>query len=362
MINGSIKLLSSIFGLTLILTAAGSVLPQAKPKAAPTPEKTAPVVPPSTPMVKGKPMIKVKPMPKVFAEVGPSGVTEKSIAVDSRVNVTLPCVSQGDVKITGWQRNEVRVFIKDGSRVSFTVRQKSSKSEKPVWVVLSSFDSEKTPPGAASDCIWGDEIQIDAPVGAEISMKGRETTTLVDDVRKAMIVSVGGDISLRNVSEGINAKTFEGDLVVENSQGPMNLETTSGNIIAFGVEPGDVGDTFKAKTTSGTISLQSLEYRQTEANSVSGSVVFNGSILNGGSYSFNTTNGSIKLSVPENTACFVTATYGPGSLNSDIPIKEITENVTPGPVKTTRGTLGKGGDATLKLTTNSGSILIRKQQ
>ena len=355
MINGSIKLLGSIFGLTLILAAAGSVLPQAKPKTAPpTREPAAPVLP-------GKPFPKIIPTPKVWAQVGPSGTTEKSIAVDPRVNISIPCVTEGTIKITGWQRDEVRVFIKEGSPVGFRVKQKSAKSEKPVWIAVASFNKEGNAPPTPTECIWGDEIEIDAPIGAEVTMRGRETKTIVDSIRKAMIVSAGGDISFRNVSEGISAATYEGDLVVENSTGPMNLETTSGNIIAFGAAPGDVGDTFKAKTSGGTISLQKLEYRQTEVNSISGSVLFNGSILGGGSYSFNTTNGSIKLSIPGDTACFVTATYGPGGLNSEIPLKTTTENVTPGPVKTIQGTLGTAGDAALRLTTNSGTILIRKQ-
>ena len=354
MIKGSIKLLSSIFGLTLVFASAGSTPAQKTPKPAPTPE-------PATPVLPGKSFPKIIPAPKVFARVGPSGINEKSIAVDGRVNVTIPCVTQGDVKINGWERNEVRVFIKDGSPVSFTVKQKSLKSEKPVWVLLSSFNKEGDMPAVHSDCIWGDEIQIDAPMGAEIAMKGRETNTVVDSVRKAMVQSAGGDLSFRNVTEGVSAKTFEGDLFVENSQGPMSLETQSGNIVAFGAAPGDVGDTFRAKTSGGTISLQKLEYRQTEANSISGSVLFNGSILGGGSYTFTTTNGSIRLSLPADTACFVTATYGPGGLNSDLPLKASTVDVSPGPVKTIRGTLGTGGDAVVKLTTNSGTILLRKQ-
>jgi len=353
MINGSIKLLSSIFGLTLIFAAAGSTPAQETPKPAPTAKPTMPLP--------GKPFPKIIPTPKVFARVGPSGVTEKSIAVDGRVNVTIPCITQGDVKINGWERDEVRVFIKGGSPVSFGVKQKSQKSDKPVWIWLSSFSKEGDMPAVRSDCIWGDEIQIDAPMGAEITMKGRETNTVVDSVRKATVTSAGGDLSFRNITEGVSAKTYEGDLLVENSQGPMSLETQSGNIVAFGAAPGDVGDTFRAKTSGGTISLQKLEYRQTEANSISGSVFFDGSILGGGSYTFNTTNGSIRLSIPSDTACFVNATYGPGGLNSDLPLKATNVDVSPGPVKTIRGTLGTGGDAVVKLTTNSGTILIRKQ-
>jgi hypothetical protein len=55
----------------------------------------------------------------------------------------------------------------------------------------------------------------------------------------------------------------------------------------------------------------------------------------------------------------VTATYGFGSFNSELPIKTLTEDVRSGPAKTINAIMG-GGDATLRLTTNSGAILIKK--
>src|SRR5438128_9018948 len=40
--------------------------------------------------------------------------SEKSIKVDSNVNLSL-CVTQGTIKVNGWNRSEVRVFVQDGS-------------------------------------------------------------------------------------------------------------------------------------------------------------------------------------------------------------------------------------------------------
>jgi hypothetical protein len=346
--NGSIKLRYLIFALTTLVMAAGLVFSQKKVE----PPKTAP---PAKPIV-ARPF--PNPMPMVMN--GPSGTSEKSITVDPKVRITLPCVSQGTVKITGWERSEVRVFIKEGSSVGIRVRQKRPQSDKPVWIAVSNFNDEKNIPATPTECIWGDEIQIDAPVGAEVVMKGRETNTTVDSIRKASIVSAGGDISFRNIDEGITAVTYQGDITVENSEGAMSLETTSGNIIAFGAGPSDVGDVFKAKTNSGTVALQKLEHRQIEVNSISGTVKFDGTLLDSGLYSFGTTNGAISLSVAPDPPCFLSATYGYGNFDSDLPVKVATENVSDGAVKTIKGSLGKG-DCKLNLTTNSGYIRIRKQ-
>ncbi|CAN5378039.1 hypothetical protein BH10ACI3_BH10ACI3_18340 [soil metagenome] len=285
--------------------------------------------------------------------------TERSIKVDSNVNLSL-CVTQGNVKVNGWSRNEIRVLVDGGSKFWFKVLQKSTKTGEPVWLMVAAAEN-KNKYGPSGECIWGGEIEIDVPVNATINIKGRETTTKIDTVRKVNISTIGGDISLRNISSGITASAGQGDITVEESEGSMMLDCTTGNILVFEAGPSEIGDTFKAKTNSGEISLQHLEHRQIEVNSISGSVAFNGELLPGGSYSLSTSKGSIRMSLPAASSCNILATYGYGSFNTEIPIKIATENITEGPIKTVVGTLGKGGDATLKLTSNNGSIGIKKQ-
>ncbi len=40
---------------------------------------------------------------------------EKSIAVDAKVNIKI-CVAEGNLKINGWERNEIRAYVAGGSR------------------------------------------------------------------------------------------------------------------------------------------------------------------------------------------------------------------------------------------------------
>ena len=282
---------------------------------------------------------------------------ERAIAVDKNVTISL-CVTRGNLKVTGWKRSEVRVFVKDGSKFGFKVREKSNES--PVWIMLTGFASAKGKYSTPNECIWGDEIEIDAPVGSTLNITGQETKTTIDTVKKATVNIIGGDIAIRNVSDGINASTHEGDVTVEESSGAMMLESTTGNIVVFEAGPSQIGDIFKAKTNSGNVSLQQLEHRQIGVSSISGSVIFNGEILSGGNYNFTTTNGSIRMSIPLKSSCRVIATYGYGTFNSEIPIKIETVDISEGPVKRRVGLIGTG-DATVKLTTNSGSIVIKKQ-
>ena len=64
---------------------------------------------------------------------------EKSIAVDAKVNITL-CVLEGTLKVTGWERNEIRAFVSNGSKIGFDVREKN-KENNPILLKVTGFDT-----------------------------------------------------------------------------------------------------------------------------------------------------------------------------------------------------------------------------
>lgn len=284
---------------------------------------------------------------------------ERAIAVSPTVNVSL-CVVEGKLSINGWRRDEVRIYVHQGAQFGFKVLEKSSTDSKPVWISAYSRVTKSGKSGT-SECIRGEDVEIDLPVGATLNLKGESIDTTIDTLRKVSVKTAGGDITVRNVSNGVNAFTYEGDIIVEDSKGALTLESTNGNIVVFEAGPSEIGDVFKAKTNSGAISLQRLLHRQIDVWSTSGSVVFSGDILNGGSYSFGTNNGSLRLTVPQNSSFQLSATYALGKFASELPLKILTENDLDGPVRSIVANIGAGGDALLKLTTNAGLIGIKKQ-
>lgn len=321
------------------------------------PPSAMPPKPPPTP----KPRV-VAPVPKappVVLHLPRGGDHEKSILVAPNANFSL-CVIQGLLRVNGWKRNEIRVFIKGGSSVGFKILERSPDDQQPVWLMATGYDPKRVNK-AFPECIWGDEIEIDMPEGSTLGIKGQETRTVVERVKKASVKSVGGNIIIRNVSNGVSASTYEGDITVEESKGPLSLESTTGNIVVFEAGPSESGDAFKAKTNSGAISLQALKYRQIEVGSISGSVVFTGSILGGANYSFGTSNGSIRLAIPQASVFKLAATFASGSFSSELPFKILTEDVRD-VGKSIVGQFGTGNGATVKLTTNYGTIGIRKNQ
>ncbi len=290
---------------------------------------------------------------------GDSGASaEKSIAVDAKVNISL-CVSEGKLKVNGWERSEIRAFVGGGGEVAFKVQQRGGQNGTPVWVKVLGFDPAKTKEESADECLSGNEIELDVPRGAIVNVRSSESDTTIDSVRKVTVKIDGGDIFLNNIAQGIEAKTFEGDVTVENSSGAMTLNTTTGNIVAFGVSPSEIGDVFIAKTVSGAIALQRIGHRQAEVNSNSGSIKFVGEFQSGGQYTIGTQNGSISLLLPEKSSFKLDASFGFGAFNSEIPLENLVKNSN-SKAQSLSGSAGKG-DATLNLKTYSGAIRIKKR-
>jgi hypothetical protein len=286
------------------------------------------------------------------------GDSEEAISVDPNVNVKF-CVAEGTLKINGWSRDEVRVFVRNGRPLAMKVLERSSDSDKPNWVMLSSALPKVRPPGRVSECLAADSVEIDLPQTASVTMEARTSGATIDTVKSVSVRVIEGSINIRNVSGGIKAETFQGDVILESSSGQISLQTTTGNIIASDVQPGSIGDLMRAKTSSGAVSLQRVSHRQIEANSISGSLEFDGAFLPGGIYNFKTSNGSISLDLAPDTSCTIAASYGFGSFDSGFPLKILTEQVSPGG-KSVVATIGEGS-STLNLTTSSGRIAIRKQ-
>ena len=300
-------------------------------------------------------------------------ISEKSIRVHPKVYVSL-CVSSGNVKVNGWDREEVRAFVDSGSKVSFKVRETKGEDETPVWIEVLGSEVAGRRFGAPSiirtnfaegaegvvsgaGCLSGKSIELDLPKNAGLKIKGNTDETTIDSLRWVDVNNTGGSIFVSRISNGVNAQTFRGNVTVKNSGGKMELGAINGDVIAYKTETNEIGDYLKAKTQGGSITLQAVEQRDVKVNSVSGGINFVGKLANFGRYSFDTGYGAINLVIPSETSCSVEAQYG-GYLKSELPIK-VTKKGQFDTVKSLIGQIG-GGSCNLGFKTFNGSILIRK--
>jgi len=330
------------------------------------PQKDKKDYPPPTP--KPAPTAKPDRSVKVYVPDPPraprypryEGVTsEKAIAADPSVAIQL-CVSDGDVKINGSERNEVRVFVRNGRKFEFRSLEKNPETGKANWVQLARVAGDGPAAGQFASCLSGDSIEIDMPSRGNVAVKGRSATVSVDSVTKAKIELIEGDVSVRNIPGGLYARTEQGEVLAESISGDIGLETTTGNIVAYDLKSSRPGEPLKVGTIRGTISLQNVSHRQIDANATSGSIKYVGTFVGGGLYKFRSASGRIGLLLPADVNCMISATYGYGNFDSAFPIKIITENIVPGG-KVIVGQLGTGKGPTVNLSTTSGSIRIVKQ-
>lgn len=282
---------------------------------------------------------------------------EKSIIVDAGADISF-CVGNSNLKVSGWDRNEVRAMVENGTYVGFKVLNKTPQNQPAVLKILG-YDPAKNPSIGLNECLRGENIEIDVPRGATVRISGRQYEAEVSSVTKAEVKNNGGNIVVNNVSKGVYAQTYEGDLRVENVGGEITLTNTNGNIFAYNAKPLEFSNNFVAKTSSGAIRLQAVDYPQLKANSTSGTINFSGTIISGGQYYFSTQNGSIQLLIPKKSSFAVAATYGYGDFKSDIQMVNVTK--TPGQPQKLTGQTG-AGDATLTLSTYVGSINIKTNE
>jgi hypothetical protein len=340
---------------------------QTTPTPMPTPKKVIiPTTPgprtPSgvTPTVKpGTPLPRPLPTPprdaKRVVENEAATPAEKSIATESKVNITV-CVKEGNVTVNGWDRDEIRAYVADGSEVGFKTVQDNPRTKKPVWVYVLGFDPKKTKEIKPEECLSGSDIELDVPRNATVNLESRESAIKIESVAKVSVKTLSGGIYLNDIAGGIEATTYEGDLMVEKSGGQIILGNTAGNIIALDVAPREIGDIFKAKTNSGRITLKGVEHRQIETGTISGSTSFDGALLNGGQYGFSTQNGSIILAAPIESLCKINAWFGFGAFASEMPLENVLKKE-----QSISAQMGTGEPTcSLNLKTGSGAIRIRK--
>lgn len=285
-------------------TPKQKTVPKPKTKVYPK-EKETPVTPPAdkTPLsFETEPAENPTP-PAPFSSEGkrinnPDDIPiERSIEVDSNVNLNL-CVSEGNVRINGWNRNEVRVFVSGGSKVGFRIGPVNKQSGKTASLTVLGYDPKKDKGGNLERCLFGDEIELDVPIGTRINkLEGRDAEISIKSVAKVVVENENGDISLSEIEQGIRAKTFDGDISVENSAGAINLENYNGNIIAHNIEPIEAGDTLKAKANSSVV-LQRVSHSVIDATSTSGLIKYTGELVSGGQYRFVSISGQIFMAIP----------------------------------------------------------------
>lgn len=246
----------------------------------------------------------------------------------------------GDIAVKTWDRNQIRIRAQHSARSDVEVDVRGSVVEVTARGrrgLAGMVDYDLTVPAWMALDLGG--------MYAEITVEGSKAPI------KAQTLE--GDITVRGGAESVSLSTVNGSIDASGLRGRVELHAVSGDVVVADVQGGELS----VESVSGEIDLRRIDVKSVDAQTVSGDIIFEGRLAEGGSYSFVSHSGDVTLGVPETSNATINLASANGEMNTSFSLK--TERET-----RRRHTyrLGNGG-ATVDVETFNGDLdLIRPNE
>jgi hypothetical protein len=233
---------------------------------------------------------------------------DTTVRLDRGGAVDLSLIS-GRIRVTGWDRQEVKVSASiDNGRLRF--------SASPSRVSLRVEDDNDGGRRNRHNNVGDARYEVSVPRGSRLILE-----------------AVSGDVTASGTQGEIEATSVSGDVDVTNGVGEVTVESVSGSahasqingnlsaqIVSWDVRVETVTGDVEGSTVSGNIRLIGVQSKDVRSETVSGNVVYSGSIDAGGRYSFESHSGTVRLNIPRGAgATFSVETFS-GDINTDFPV------------------------------------------
>jgi DUF4097 and DUF4098 domain-containing protein YvlB len=244
----------------------------------------------------------------------------------------------GAIIVRGWNQNRMRVQAEHGRRgrvevsvVGNTVTVKSGSRNGPPTVT---------------------DMEISVPQATPLRLAGTYAEITVEGVT--------GPISAETVDGEVNVRGGKGNITLSSIQGPVTLADASGRIEVTSVNEdvslSNISGEIKVETTNGELTLLGIQSSSVEAATINGDVTYDGNIADAGSYSFNSHNGDITVTIPERANVTITGATANGEIDASFSVP-----VTTTPRQGRRWTFKLGtGSARLEVESFQGDIRLRR--
>ena len=229
------------------------------------------------------------------------GQSDTTFAVPAGASLTVNNFG-GAIVIHGWNQNRVKVHAEHGSRGRIEV----SLLGNTVTVKASSRM------GAPSVV----DFDITVPQDMALTLGGTYTEIQVDGVKGAISAeTVDGSIEVSGGSGIIMLHSIQGSVTLANATGRIEVNSVNDN-----VELSNVSGQIKAETTNGDVELTGVKSPSVEATTINGDVLYEGTITDGGTYTFNSHNGDITVSVQEGANVTISVATANGDIDASFPL------------------------------------------
>lgn len=284
---------------------------------------------------------------------------EKTVSLAKDGEVILENIS-GSIEVKSWDKGEVKIdALKISKASTLAVAKENAKKVKIIVEkegktlrITTEYPKKLNKKARRSlNVSVTYHLLIPAKASAKIdSISGSVDLEKIGGAVKVNVVS--GKIELRKADKGADCETVSGSLKLQDIGGDAYMKTVSGSITANRIR-GSV----KAEVVSGKIELREIsEAKLVEGKTVSGSVIYEGTINRDGRYTLQTHSGSIKIILPSDSGFDLEAKTFSGRIETDFDIT-ISGKISKRKIQ---GTVNKGG-AVVKLSTFSGNISLKKK-
>ncbi len=253
----------------------------------------------------------------------------------------------GSVRVTGWDRKEIKVTGLLGDDIDGLDFSGSGDSFDIEVEIPSSYGRRHRDIDA--------DLEIWLPAGSSVSVETVSASIRVSEVNGQLeLETVSGEVTVDGSPTSADVETVSGNIEVSGSQTRIFAESVSGTIELSGV-----AERVEAATVSGSIEVGASNIESGHFEAVSGSVHFTGALSPGARLSAESHSGNVVLNLPADTsASFQIETFS-GNINNGFGGGEAERTSRYAPGKRLDFTLGSG-DAQVRIETFSGSVTLKR--
>ncbi len=208
----------------------------------------------------------------------------------------------GDIMVKTWDKNQVRVQASHSRRTHVTISLGGA-------VLSLEAEADRGPSNMV-------DYELTVPAWMPLNLQGMYATVSIKGSRAPIEVeTLDGDITLEGGAENVKLTSVQGRIMVTGARGRIELNSVSEDIEAAGLQ-GDI----LAETVSGSITIARSVAKSVEIQTVSGELIYDGTVIDGGHYSLLTHSGEILFSVPEGTNATIATAIGSGEVRASFPL------------------------------------------
>lgn len=208
----------------------------------------------------------------------------------------------GEVAVTAWSRNAVRVQGEFTGRTRVEIGRSGSTVEVRT-------QGRRGPAGSV-------ELTISVPAWMPLDVIGVHTDIGITGARGPVAVeTVQGDVTVEGGDGLVSLQSVDGQVALRGAKGRIEVNSVNEDILIES-SSGDI----TAETVNGEILLRGVDATGLAASTVNGDIAYDGPIRNGGRYSLSSHNGDLTLTMAEAANAAVTVSTFNGEFESEFPV------------------------------------------